>query len=362
VISAVGATFGKSYLHREDEKKYCFAGYLVRVSPSSAVLPEFVSYWTESTEYWDQVNSRVIQSTIQNFSAAKVKELALAVPALEFQRAIISFLDRETAEADALVAKYERLIELLQEKRVGLITQVVTKGLNPDVSMKESGSAFIGDVPAHWTVLSLRRLANVRGGAAVPEEYLTDDESEIPFFKVGDIESADGDGVMREARSFVVRNAAHSAAGIKFPKNTIVLAKRGAALLLNRFRQTGQDGFFDSNLMGLKVDTSKLQLRFALHVLSIIDLVQFVKPGAIPSIDAPEIKNQVIALPPIPEQTMIVDHIDDWMRSIAIEISLVQQAVALVKEHRSALITSAVTGQIDVSTYRSKKQQMEVPA
>lgn len=286
----------------------------------------------------------------------------LPLPTLLEQGAIADFLIRETAEADALVAKYERLIELLEEKRVAIITQAVTKGLNPNIPMKDTGVQIIGDVPEHWAVLPLRRLASVRGGTGIPEDYLTDDESAIPFFKVGDIESADADGVMRNARSFVISSVPESAAGTWFPKDTIVLAKRGAALLLNRFRQTGQNGFFDSNLMGLKVDHKKLNLRFALHVLSIVDLVQYVKPGAIPSIDAPEIKNQVIALPPVQEQTLIVNHIEVWTRNIAIEISLVQRAVALVKEHRSVLITAAVTGQIDIRTYRSKKQPVGVSA
>ena len=301
-------------------------------------------------------------ATVESIDQALLSNMIISFPNVDQQVSIASFLDIETAEADALVTKYERLIELLEEKRVAIITQAVTKGLNPNIPMKDTGVQIIGDVPEHWAVLPLRRLASVRGGTGIPEDYLTDDESAIPFFKVGDIESADSDGVMRNARSFVISSVPESAAGTWFPKDTIVLAKRGAALLLNRFRQTGQNGFFDSNLMGLKVDHKKLNLRFALHVLSIVDLVQYVKPGAIPSIDAPEIKNQVIALPPVQEQTLIVNHIEVWTRNIAIEISLVQRAVALVKEHRSALITAAVTGQIDIRTYRSKKQPVGVSA
>ena len=126
LLAAVGATFGKSYLHIRDCGPVCFAGYMVRFSPGRKVEPSFAAYWTESAAYWALVQSRVVQATIQNFSAAKYKDLALPLPSVPEQRAIAGFLDRETARIDALVAKVREAIERLKELRTALISAAVT--------------------------------------------------------------------------------------------------------------------------------------------------------------------------------------------------------------------------------------------
>src|SRR5690606_2484733 len=103
------------------------------------------------------------------------------------QRAIAAFLDRETARIDALVAKKERLIELLQEKRTALITRAVTKGLDPTVPMKDSGVEWLGEVPAHWTTMALKRIGDLQAGAGFPDDEQGVLNVELPFFKVGDM-------------------------------------------------------------------------------------------------------------------------------------------------------------------------------
>ena len=103
LMAAVGATFGHSYLHLKKSGRYCYAGYLVKFSPNKKVYPEFAGYWAESVIYWNQLNANVIQSTIQNFSAAKYKELLFVLPPLENQKSIADFLDREAAKIDEVV-------------------------------------------------------------------------------------------------------------------------------------------------------------------------------------------------------------------------------------------------------------------
>jgi type I restriction enzyme, S subunit len=117
-----------------------------------------VSYFTQSTWYWNWLRSSFIQATIQNVSAERYADLQLPIPLTSEQHAIVEFLDRETGKIDALVVKKERLIEVLQEKRTALITHDVTKGLDPDVPMKDSGVAWLGEIPAHWEMCHLRRV------------------------------------------------------------------------------------------------------------------------------------------------------------------------------------------------------------
>ena len=137
LLAAVGATFGKSYLHLRDCGPVCFAGYMVRFSPGAVVEPSFAAYWTESAVYWALVQFRVVQATIQNFSAAKYKELSIPLPSGSEQRAIAAFLDRETARIDALIAKVREAIERLKELRTALISAAVTG----KIDVRESGVA-----------------------------------------------------------------------------------------------------------------------------------------------------------------------------------------------------------------------------
>ncbi len=125
LMATVGATYGKAYLHTDSELA-CFAGYLVRWCPSKEVISAWASYWTESKAYWDQIHSRVIKTTIENFSASRYRRLSLALPPLPEQTAIVEYLDKATAEIEAAIARARRRIELLQEYRTRLIADVVT--------------------------------------------------------------------------------------------------------------------------------------------------------------------------------------------------------------------------------------------
>lgn len=126
LMAAVGGTFGRAYLHLQNAREYCYAGYLVRFSPNKKVLPSFAGYWTESAIYWNQLRANVIQATIQNFSAAKYKELLFLLPHLEIQKQIVFFLDAETTKIDRAVALIGAQIEKLKEYRSSLIYHAVT--------------------------------------------------------------------------------------------------------------------------------------------------------------------------------------------------------------------------------------------
>ena len=139
LLASVGATYGKSYLHSTDIGPCCYAGFLSRYRPKTDVDPFFVSYWTESAHYWNQVRANVIQATIQNFSAARYRDLVTPVPLPAEQRRIAETLDEATGKVDRLIALRRRQMELLREQRAALIQQAVTRGLNPNAPLKDSG-------------------------------------------------------------------------------------------------------------------------------------------------------------------------------------------------------------------------------
>ena len=165
LAASVGATFGKTYYHTREMGLVAYAGYLAKISLNKDFDPRFVSYWTESNHYWHQITTSVVQSTIQNFSASKYAELRLPTPMLRTQRAIADYLDRETARLDALVAEKERLLGLLDEKRRAIITRAVTRGLAPNVPLRDSGIPWLGKIPAHWEIWKVGHIAAVGNGS-----------------------------------------------------------------------------------------------------------------------------------------------------------------------------------------------------
>ena len=194
LLARSGATVGKSFQYLASWGRAAYAGYLIRCRPDKSIIfPRFANYYFQTECYWACIRSTLIQATIENFSAEKYKDLALPLPTKEEQQQIAAFLDWKTGQIDALIGKKKELLEKLKEKRIAVITQAVTQGLNPAAPMRNSGTPWLGKVPEHWHVMRLKDYGRLVGGAGFPidEQGLTDEE--LPFYKVGDLkEAADG--------------------------------------------------------------------------------------------------------------------------------------------------------------------------
>ncbi|NQW53379.1 MAG: restriction endonuclease subunit S [Rhodospirillales bacterium] len=282
-----------------------------------------------------------------NLNTDTVGSIRVAVPPVDELNQVLEFLDRETGKIDGLVAEQRRLMELLKEKRQAVISHAVTKGLNPHAPMKPSGIEWLGDVPAGWEVLKLGIFSRFKGGAGFPDTYQGQTQNEIPFFKVGDMVNADGARIMRQANHTVTVDTVKELRAFVFPAGTIVFAKVGAALLLKRYRLLGQPSCIDNNLMGMNLDVSA-SVEFLLYVLPLLDLELIVNPGAVPSMNEGQISAQKIELPSLAEQRAIVEHLDTELLKFDTLTAEAQRAIDLLQERRTALISAAVTGQIDV--------------
>ncbi|WP_457572810.1 restriction endonuclease subunit S [Desulfolithobacter sp.] len=199
-----GATAGKTFLYKKSWGVCAYAGYLIRarlhVNKASA---DFIRYFTASSNYWQWLSSVFIQATIQNVSAERYAGLFLPLPPLPEQTAIADFLDHETGKIDTLVAKKQTLIERLKEKRTALISRTVTHGLPPDEArkagfdshprLKPSGIDWLGAVPEHWEVKSIKRLTIVQRGASprpIDNEIYFDENGEYSWVRISDVTSA----------------------------------------------------------------------------------------------------------------------------------------------------------------------------
>lgn len=262
------------------------------------------------------------------------------------QRAIAAFLDRETARIDVLVAKKGRLIELLQEERTALITRAVTKGLDPTVPMKDSGVEWLGKIPAHWDVLALKRIGGLQAGAGFPDDEQGVTTEEIPFFKVGDMGAPGNEREMVEWQHTVSAATARRLRAFVFPAGTTVFAKVGAALMLNRRRLLSRPSCLDNNMMGFM--PADCDTTWALYWLSGLDMGELANPGAVPSVNEGQMRSTPVVVPRPDEQRAIAAFLDRETARIDALVAKVREALDRLKELRTALISAAVTGKIDV--------------
>jgi len=142
---------------------------------TAAIHMPFVHHLLRSHLFQEEFyrNGKGIVADLWSTTFSAMRNILLAMPPLPEQTAIAAFLDRETAKIDALVAEQRRLIELLKEKRQAVISHAVTKGLDPDAPMKDSGIEWLGEVPAHWAIIALKRIAGVQTGVAWRRERTT---------------------------------------------------------------------------------------------------------------------------------------------------------------------------------------------
>lgn len=274
------------------------------------------------------------------------------------QQVIAAFLDRETAKIDALVAEQEQLITLLKEKRQAVMSHAVTKGLDPSVPMKDSGVEWLGEVPAHWSITPVKHLGRLKGGAGFPHSEQGVEGEELCFYKVGALGQSSSTGYLTDSENTVSRETANALGAFIFPKETLVFAKVGAALFLGRVRALPADACLDNNMMGLVVDEERHAPAFVRYAMSLVRFDLIANPGAVPSLNEGQIGNYVLACPPSKaEQGDIAAFLDRATVQLEGLLAQTESVIATLQERRSALISAAVTGQIDVRGLAPAQEQ-----
>jgi len=284
----------------------------------------------------------------EQINVSDAVDFLVPMPPMSEQQAIADFLDRETAKIDALVEKKERLIELLQEKRTALITHAVTKGLDPDVPMKDSGIEWLGQFPAHWAETRLGWAVQVSGGHTPDTGELRFWDGEIPWVTPKDMKRR----VITDSLDHV-SEAALSETGLRLlATGNVLIVVRGMILahtfpvaVLRAPATINQDMKALLPTDGLKSD----YLAYLLEGISkfILSLVEESAHGT-RRLQTELWKRVQLFLPPPIEQARIVNYLDRETAKIDALIAKVGEAIERLKEYRTALISAAVTGKIDV--------------
>jgi len=264
-----------------------------------------------------------------------------ATPPLQEQHAIAAFLDRETARIDALVAKNERLIGLLQEKRTALITRGVTKGLDPNVPMKDSGVEWLGEIPAHWKVTHLKHAAS----------HVVDCPHGSDYFVIRTADVTAGLLDLSEARRVDKAEFRKRIRRLPVLSDDIVYSREGERFGFAAMVPTGMSVCLGQRMMQFRVRSEWLPLflMWQLNGRFVYQQAALDTTGATsPHVNVETIRNFWLAEPPTPDQRAIADFLGLETAKIDLLIAKVRDAIDRLKELRTALISAAVTGKIDV--------------
>ena len=323
-------------------------------------------FWAVDTMYWSKIRdgahgrfafytSQCIpfqyystNTALPSMTKSLLGSHIVAVPCETEQGAIATFLDHETAKIDALIAEQQRLIELLQEKRQAVISHAVTKGLNPDAPMKDSGVEWLGEVPEHWDVKSCRNIASIGRGAsprpAGDSRYFGGDF--IPWVTVAEITKDCSMWLCSTEQYLTEEGAANSTV---FSSGTVIYSNSGATLGVPKILKI--DCCANDGVVGFRGLDLSLKPEFLYHFLwQLTDSIrEWAKQGqGQPNLNTEIIKSIKIPLPPLEEQVDILRKLDEDLFVFDSLVSEADKAQFLLGERRSALISAAVTGQIDV--------------
>ncbi len=320
------------------------------LTPSEDVVPKFLYYQMRAPRFINDVMADSVGVSYPAINPSDLANLPIWLPPLPEQRAIADFLDRETAILDELIAKKRELIERLQEKRIALISHAVTKGLDPDVKMKDSGVEWLGEIPAHWEVSRIKWIVEtpVTDGPHKTPELLDDG---IPFISAEAIKNNKID--FSRKRGYISIEEHHRYSKKYKPrKNDIYMVKSGATTGNVAIVETEEEFNIWSPLAAIRPNTNITLTTFVFFFMQSLSFFQAVESswnfGTQQNIGMRVIENIATTIPPISEQLAITTYLEQEASYIDALVEKIEQAIDHLQEYRTALISAAVTGKIDV--------------
>jgi type I restriction enzyme S subunit len=317
------------------------------ISPDS---PQFLNYLVRSDRailYYKAFSSGVIDSRLRIYPDV-FGSLYCALPDRDEQDAIVALLDRETAKIDALIEEQQRLIELLKEKRQAVISHAVTKGLNREVPMKYTGDRWLGSIPVHWTIVAAKFVSTI----FVPQRNKPELNQEgygTPWITMDQMKEAE----LAYSGNWVSHEAAEATGTRTLSKGAVIASCVGnfgsASVNLCDVVINQQLQAFIPNL---RIRTAFLRYR----VESAKSYFEEIGTAAtIPYVNQQGFASLPISLPPLDEQDKIIAHLESVTSHTDGLIASATDAAVILQERRSALISAAVTGKIDIRNYTPKE-------
>lgn len=301
------------------------------------INPKFVFYLIQSDVGQKQIMLQIRGAAQPGLSSDFKSNLILTLPPLNEQTAIANFLDQKTAEIDSLIADKEKLIQLLQEKRQAIISEAVTKGLDRNVPMKDSGVEWIGEIPEHWEVKKLKFITRIFYGDSLPIENREE----------GDINVFGSNGII----------GTHDMPNTLSP--AIIIGRKGS---FGKVTFSERECFAIDTTYFIDRRATKTNLKWLFYLLQLLELDKNSQDTGVPGLSREYAYNLYAILPYSEEQTAIANFLDQKTAEIDSLISDIQTQIAKLKEYRQSLIYEAVTGKIDVRDFTSNTEGVVLDA
>lgn len=279
------------------------------------------------------------------FSA--MKQILIPVPPQSEQDAIVEFLDRELASLEHSIEKLIELKNKVSEFRRATIVQAVQLGVESNPDTEPGPEPYLPKVRKDWGFGALKRFVEFGSGSGFPEIDQGIETEEIPFLKVNALGQAASDGLITVRTDTVSRSTSKRLGASVFPAGSLVMAKIGAALLLGRVGVLSEASCVDNNMM-VVIPKSGQYPRYYYYMLQTLEFSSFVNPGAVPSTSGTAVGKQAVSNVPLAAQKSISDHLDAICETLDALSSRIEGSLGLLNERRSALISAAVTGKLEL--------------
>lgn len=343
VLLTKDGTIGRACIVTEDMPDFVILSSLGLITPNKEISSHFLYYYLVSGINVDQMNSVIHGSALKRMTINKINDLILTFPDFYEQEKIASFLDHETAKIDSLIAKQEKLIELLKEKHQAVISHVVTKGLNPNVAMKDSGVEWLGQVPEHWTVTRAKFVSDI----FVPQRNKPElnDMEGYSWVTMDDMKNK----YIQSVNRYVTKNSA-MLAGSKILKKGAVIASCVGNFGITSINNI--DVIINQQLQAFIPRNIKAEYLQNLVSISKKYFELIGTAATLVYVNQEGFQNLPVLLPPYDEQVAICVQIENDENKYDQLIHLGLKQIKILQERRTALISSAVTGKIDVRNWQ----------
>jgi len=347
----------------QDEVTICSSEF-VAIKATKCVL-EYLYYLVSSEMNRQRLDARVqsVTRSHQRVYPSDIYRFWLALPSQDEQQAIVAFLDRETSRIDALIQKKERMIELLKEKRIALITQTVTKGLDPCVPMKDSGIEWLGKVPEHWGKKRIKDLLLPKKGAIKTGPFGSQllssemDDSDVKVYNQKSVITKD----FESGENYISFKKLETLKEFQTYPGDFLITTRGTIGRCAILPPDSETGILHPCLMRLQTNKEIVDDRFLELLIEesqvVIEQLKLKSNGTtIEVIYQDSLKNVTVFLPPIHEQLSIAAYLDMKTNKTDLLIYQIETSISLLREYRASLIHHAVTGKIDLRGYDAQAQ------
>lgn len=328
------------------------------IRPKENLFSGFAGYLLQSNGFVGDVVANSVGVSYPAINASDLVRIPAVEPPLEEQKAIARFLDFKTAQIDALIAKQQALLDKLAEKRTALISHAVTKGLDLSAPMKKSGVDWLGDIPVSWTTKRLRFLTTMNGGMTPSTSNNAYWNGDIPWITPKDMKK----DFLLESIDTLTDEAIQDTAITLHESGRVLIVVRGMILAhtfpvaINTVPAT-----VNQDMKALSTSLNNQYLALLLRGIQplILSLVEQSAHGT-KVLRTDIFKNIHLPVPPSDVQEKIVKQVESWLVSLDAQKSSINSVIERLREYRSALITNAVTGKIDVRGFETPQPAEEI--